>query len=59
MKLLLVFQMRMMSDETEPRMCDEDLESDEGDVEDYLEEEENSGELMDRLRELEVSQPQS
>ena len=53
---LLVFQMRTMSDDTEPRMCDEDLESD---VEDYLEEEENSGELMDRLRELEVSQPQS
>lgn len=54
-----MFMMRTMSDETEPRMCDENLESDEGDVEDYLEEEENSGELMDRLRELEVSQPQS
>ncbi|XP_045063016.1 nck-associated protein 5-like isoform X2 [Coregonus clupeaformis] len=57
--------MRTMSDETEPRMCDENLESEEGDVEDYLEEEEgdvedyleeeeNSGELMDRLRELEA-----
>uniref|UniRef100_A0A4W5R4H4 NCK-associated protein 5-like n=1 Tax=Hucho hucho TaxID=62062 RepID=A0A4W5R4H4_9TELE len=46
--------MRNMSDETETRMCDENLESDEGDIEDYLEEEENGGELMDRLRELEA-----
>lgn len=51
-----VFQMRTMSDETEQRMCDEDFGSDEegeeGDVESYLED--NSSELMDRLRELEV-----
>lgn len=49
-------QMRTMSDETEQRMCDEDFGSDEegeeGDVESYLED--NSSELMDRLRELEV-----
>lgn len=48
--------MRTMSDETEQRMCDEDFGSDEegeeGDVESYLED--NSSELMDRLRELEV-----
>jgi len=51
-----VLQMRTMSDETEQRMCDEDFVSDEegeeGDVESYLED--NSSELMDRLRELEV-----
>ncbi|CAG6021948.1 unnamed protein product [Menidia menidia] len=45
-----------MSDETEQRMCDEDFGSDEegeeADVESYLEE--NSSELMDRLRELEA-----
>uniref|UniRef100_A0A3Q4I5H1 NCK-associated protein 5-like n=1 Tax=Neolamprologus brichardi TaxID=32507 RepID=A0A3Q4I5H1_NEOBR len=45
-----------MSDETEQRMCDEDFGSDEegeeGDVESYLED--NSSELMDRLRELEA-----
>ncbi|KAM6976965.1 nck-associated protein 5-like [Aplochiton taeniatus] len=55
--------MRTMSDEMERRMCDEDFESDEGeegeevDVESYLgdvEEEENSSELMDRLKELEA-----
>lgn len=50
-------QMRTMSDETEQRMCDEDFGSDEegeeADVESYLED--NSSELMDRLRELEVS----
>lgn len=35
-------------------MCDEDFGSEEeGDVESYLED--NSGDLMDRLRELEVS----
>lgn len=45
--------MRTMSDETEHRMCDEDFGSDEeGDVESYLED--NSSELLDRLRELEV-----
>lgn len=45
--------MRTMSDETEHRMCDEDFGSDEeGDVESYLED--NSSELMDRLKELEV-----
>lgn len=50
---LSVFQMRTMSDETEQRMGDEDFGSDEeGDVESYLED--NSSELMDRLRELEV-----
>uniref|UniRef100_A0A8C4DF04 NCK-associated protein 5-like n=1 Tax=Dicentrarchus labrax TaxID=13489 RepID=A0A8C4DF04_DICLA len=45
-----------MSDETEQRMCDEDFGSDEegeeGDVESYLED--NSSELVDRLRELEA-----
>ncbi|XP_068195797.1 nck-associated protein 5-like [Antennarius striatus] len=45
--------MRTMSDETEQRMCDEDFGSDEeGDVESYLED--NSSELIDRLRELEA-----
>ncbi|XP_026187870.1 nck-associated protein 5-like isoform X2 [Mastacembelus armatus] len=48
--------MRTMSDETEQRMCDEDFGSDEegeeGDVESYLED--NSSELMDRLKELEA-----
>lgn len=48
--------MRTMSDETEQRMCEEDFGSDEegeeADVESYLED--NSGELMDRLRELEA-----
>lgn len=43
-----------MSDATEQRVCDEDFGSEEeGDVESYLED--NSGDLMDRLRELEVS----
>uniref|UniRef100_A0A8C3A5X1 NCK-associated protein 5-like n=1 Tax=Cyclopterus lumpus TaxID=8103 RepID=A0A8C3A5X1_CYCLU len=45
-----------MSDETEQRMCDEDFGSDEegeeGDVESFLED--NSSELMDRLKELET-----
>lgn len=46
--------MRAMADETEHRMCDEDFGSEEeGDVESYLED--NSSELMDRLRELEVT----
>ncbi|CAF94303.1 unnamed protein product [Tetraodon nigroviridis] len=45
--------MRTMSDETEQRVCDEDFGSEEeGDVESYLED--NSGDLMDRLRELEA-----
>ncbi|KAG7519610.1 hypothetical protein JOB18_012052 [Solea senegalensis] len=48
--------MRTMSDETEQRMCDEDFgtdeEGEEADVESYLED--NSSELMDRLRELEA-----
>ncbi|XP_068453180.1 nck-associated protein 5-like [Clinocottus analis] len=48
--------MRTMSDETEQRMCDEDFGSDEegeeGDVESFLED--NSSELMDRLKELEA-----
>ncbi|KAK2851916.1 hypothetical protein Q5P01_008192 [Channa striata] len=48
--------MKTMSEETEQRMCDEDFGSDEegveGDVESYLED--NSSELMDRLRELEA-----
>ncbi|XP_067383001.1 nck-associated protein 5-like isoform X1 [Channa argus] len=48
--------MKTMSDETEQRMCDEEFGSDEegveGDVESYLED--NSSELMDRLRELEA-----
>lgn len=54
---LCVLQMRTMSDETEQRMCDEDFGSDEegeeGDVESFMED--NSSELMDRLKELEVS----
>lgn len=50
----LYFQMRTMSDETEQQVCDEDFGSEEeGDVESYLED--NSSDLMDRLRELEVS----
>ena len=54
----MCFQMRNMSDETEQRVCDEDFGSDEeGDVESYLED--NSSELMDRLRELEVSERSS
>ncbi|KAJ8016989.1 hypothetical protein DPEC_G00013110 [Dallia pectoralis] len=46
--------MRTMSDETEPRMCDDDMESEERPVGDYPEEEEHSRELMDRLKELEA-----
>lgn len=46
--------MRTMSDETEQRVCEEDFGSEEeADVESYLED--NSSDLMDRLRELEVS----
>ncbi|XP_061838373.1 nck-associated protein 5-like isoform X1 [Nerophis lumbriciformis] len=48
--------MKTMSDETEQRMCDEDFcsdeEGEEADVESYLED--NSSELMDRLKELEA-----
>ncbi|TNM86570.1 hypothetical protein fugu_006800 [Takifugu bimaculatus] len=45
--------MRTMSDETEQRMCDEDFGSEEeADAESYLED--NSSDLMDRLRELEA-----
>lgn len=50
----LRLQMRTMSDETERRACDEDFGSEEeADAESYLED--NSSDLMDRLRELEVS----
>lgn len=53
--------MRTMSDETEQRLCDEDFGSDEegeeGDVESFMED--NSSELVDRLRELEVSEQKS
>lgn len=46
--------MRTMADETEQRVCNEDFGSEEeADVESYLED--NSSDLMDRLRELEVS----
>ncbi|XP_028309518.1 nck-associated protein 5-like [Gouania willdenowi] len=48
--------MRTMSDETEQRVCDEDFgtdeEGEEADVESFMED--NSSELMDRLRELEA-----
>ncbi|XP_077427782.1 nck-associated protein 5-like [Vanacampus margaritifer] len=48
--------MRSMSDQVEQRMCDEDFcsdeEGEEADVESYLED--NSSELMDRLKELEA-----
>lgn len=58
MLVFSVLQMRTMSDETEQRTCDVDFGSDEegeeADVESYLED--NSSELVDRLRELEVSQ---
>uniref|UniRef100_UPI0037E7F7F5 nck-associated protein 5-like isoform X1 n=2 Tax=Semicossyphus pulcher TaxID=241346 RepID=UPI0037E7F7F5 len=50
------YTMRTMSDETEQRMCEEgfgsDEEGEEADVESYLED--NSSELMDRLKELEA-----
>lgn len=50
----LSFQMRTMSAEAEPRMRDEDFGPDEeADAESYLED--NGGELMERLKELEVS----
>lgn len=44
----------MESEETELRDCDEAFESEEGDVEPYLEEPASSRELLERLRELEV-----
>lgn len=43
-----------MSEETEHRALEEDLESEEGDLESYLEEE-SSSELLERVRELQVS----
>lgn len=44
----------MMSEETQHRVLEEDLESEEGDLESYLEEE-SSSELLERVRELQVS----
>ncbi|XP_036389156.1 nck-associated protein 5-like [Megalops cyprinoides] len=44
----------MMSEEAELRDCDEAFESEEGEVEPYLEEGESSRELLERLRELEA-----
>ncbi|XP_041747673.2 nck-associated protein 5-like isoform X1 [Coregonus clupeaformis] len=44
----------MESEEPELRECDEAFESDEGDVESYVEEPESSRELLERLRELEA-----
>uniref|UniRef100_A0A8C7R7I7 Nck-associated protein 5 C-terminal domain-containing protein n=1 Tax=Oncorhynchus mykiss TaxID=8022 RepID=A0A8C7R7I7_ONCMY len=44
----------MESEETELRDCDEAFESEEGDVEPYLEEPASSRELLERLRELEA-----
>uniref|UniRef100_A0A8C9RZF2 Nck-associated protein 5-like n=1 Tax=Scleropages formosus TaxID=113540 RepID=A0A8C9RZF2_SCLFO len=43
-----------MSEETELRECDEAFESEEGDIEPYLDEPESSRELLERLRELEA-----
>lgn len=43
----------MMSEETQHRALEEDLESEEGDLESYLEEE-SSSELLERVRELQV-----
>lgn len=43
-----------MSEETQHRALEEDLESEEGDLESYLEEE-SSSELLERVRELQVS----
>ncbi|XP_045078960.1 nck-associated protein 5-like isoform X2 [Coregonus clupeaformis] len=43
-----------MESETELRECDEAFESEEGDVEPYLEEPTSSRELLERLRELEA-----
>uniref|UniRef100_A0A8C7IDV2 Nck-associated protein 5 C-terminal domain-containing protein n=2 Tax=Oncorhynchus kisutch TaxID=8019 RepID=A0A8C7IDV2_ONCKI len=44
----------MESEEPELRECDEAFESDEGNVESYLEEPESSRELLERLKELEA-----
>lgn len=44
----------MMSEETQQPTLEEDLESEEGDLESYLEEE-SSSELLERVRELQVS----
>lgn len=44
----------MMSEESQHRALEEDLESEEGDLESYLEEE-SSSELLERVRELQVS----
>ncbi|KAJ8412111.1 hypothetical protein AAFF_G00143780 [Aldrovandia affinis] len=43
-----------MSEEAELRECDEAFESEDGDIEPYLEDGESSRELMERLRELEA-----
>ncbi|KAG7477417.1 hypothetical protein MATL_G00069390 [Megalops atlanticus] len=43
-----------MSEQTELRECDEAFESEEGDIEQYLEDGESSRELLERLRELEA-----
>ncbi|XP_035244444.1 nck-associated protein 5-like [Anguilla anguilla] len=43
-----------MSEEAELRECDEAFESEEGDIEPYLEDAESSRELLERLRELEA-----
>ncbi|KAJ8260189.1 hypothetical protein GJAV_G00178100 [Gymnothorax javanicus] len=43
-----------MSEEAELRECDEAFESEEGDMEPYLEDGESSRELLERLRELEA-----
>lgn len=45
----------MMSEEVQHRALEEDLESEEGDLESFLEEE-SSSELLERVRELQVSQ---
>jgi hypothetical protein len=52
--VLSALQVVMESEETELRDCDEAFESEEGDVEPYLEEPASSRELLERLRELEV-----
>ncbi|KAL4655588.1 nck-associated protein 5-like [Arapaima gigas] len=50
----LFFLQVEMSEEMEPRECDEAFESEEGDIEPYLDEPESSRELLERLRELEA-----
>ncbi|XP_018616262.2 nck-associated protein 5-like isoform X1 [Scleropages formosus] len=44
----------MMSEEAEAGVCDEAFETEEGDVEPYLEEGESTRELLERLKELEA-----